>query len=203
VLQGDRRPRDARGRGELDDAERRYTETTTRLIRHGSLHADRFQVLAVATLRVGQRRVTEYAASAQDLLDTQGPHLADLLTLALAEDGQLEQARRMHARTVALRPDFLFSTFAALRAMALIAVGDRAAGPELYQALLPLRDQLPGALSLSLAMRPVAHTLGDLAVFLGRPDEAASHFQHAVTIAERWGAAHWAAQARAARQAIR
>ena len=189
--------------GDLEAAERRYTETTARLLRHGSLHAGRFQVLAVATLRVGQGRVAEYAAGAQQLLDAQGPHLADLLTVALAENGQHEQARRMHARAIALRPDFLFSTFAALRAMALIAVGDRAAAAGLYQDLLPLRGQLPGALSLSLAMRPVAHILGDLAVFLGRPQEAAGHFGHAVTVAERWHAPRWAAEARAARQAIR
>ncbi len=189
--------------GDLDDAERRYTETTAGLLRHGSLHADRFQVLAVATLRVGQGRVSEYAAGAEQLLDAQGPHLADLLTLALAEHGQLEQARRMQARAVPLRPDFLFSTFAALRAMALISIGDRDAAPRLYQDLLPLRDQLPGALSLSLAMRPVAHILGDLAVFLGRPEQAAAHFGHAVTIAERWHAPRWAAGARAALRAIR
>ena len=189
--------------GDLAAAERRYTETTARLLRHGSLHAGRFQVLAVATLRVGQGRVAEYAAGAQQLLDAQGPHLADLLTVALAENGQLEQARQMHARGVALRPDFLFSTFAALRAMALIAVGDRGAAAGLYQDLLPLRDQLPGVLSLSLAMRPVAHILGDLAVFLEQPQEAAGHFGHAVTVAERWHAPRWAAEARAARRAIR
>ncbi len=189
--------------GDLAAAERRYTETTARLLRHGSLHAGRFQVLAVATLRVGQGRVAEYAAGAQQLLDAQGPHLADLLTVALAENGQGEQARRMHDRAVTLRPDFLFSTFAALRAMALIAVGDRAAAAGLYQDLLPLRDQLPGVLSLSLAMRPVAHILGDLAVFLERPQEAADHFGHAVTVADRWHAPRWAAEARAARRAIR
>ena len=81
--------------GDLEGAERRYTETTARLLRHGSLHADRFQVLAVATLRVGQGRAAEYAAGAQQLLEAQGPHLADLLTVALAEKGQLEQARRI------------------------------------------------------------------------------------------------------------
>ncbi len=189
--------------GDLTTAERRYTETTARLLRHGSLHAGRFQVLAVATLRVGQDRVAEYAAGAQQLLDTQGPHLADLLTVALAENGQLEQARQMHARAVPLRPDFLYSTFAALRSMALIAVGDRAAAAGLYQDLLPLRDQLPGVLSLSLAMRPVAHILGDLAGFLERPQEAAGHFGHAATVAERWHAPRWAAEARAARRASR
>ena len=51
---------------------------------------------------------------------------------------------------------------------------------ELIEALLPLRDQLPGALSTTLAMQPVALTLGELSRLLGREDEAAAHFAHAV-----------------------
>lgn len=51
-------------------------------------------------------------------------------------------------------------------------------------------------MSLSLALRPVAHILGELAVFLGRTDEAAAHFAQAATIADHWNAPHWAAEAR-------
>ncbi|MBT2207095.1 hypothetical protein [Actinomadura sp. NEAU-AAG7] len=47
-----------------------------------------------------------------------------------------------------------------------------------------------------MALRPVAHTLGELAVFLGRADEAAAHLTQAATIADRWNAPHWAAEAR-------
>ncbi len=182
--------------GDLHEAERRYAHTTTRLVRQGSLHAEGFGLLAEATLRVGQGRVGEYAARAEELFDRHGPVFADLLTLALAEAGEVDEARRMRSRAVPLRPDFLFSIFAVLRAMALVAIGDTPAAQDMYQVLLPLRDQLPGTASLSLAMRPVAYTLGDLARFLGRPDEAAAHYAHAKTIADRWGAAQWAADAR-------
>ncbi|MDX3109672.1 hypothetical protein ACIBO5_52430 [Nonomuraea angiospora] len=41
-----------------------------------------------------------------------------------------------------------------------------------------------------------ARTLGELAVFLGHDDEAAAHFAQAATIADRWNAPHWAAEAR-------
>ncbi len=33
--------------------------------------------------------------------------------------------------------------------------------------------------------------------FLGHDDEAAAHFAQAATIADRWNAPHWAAEARA------
>jgi len=184
--------------GDLDDAERRYTEATARMARLGSLHAEGFQPLALATLRVGQGRIAEYAAGAESLADSHGPVFADVLALALARGGQLGRARRMRAAAVGLRPDFFFSALAIFRALAVMAVDDRPAAAGMYQTLRPLRDQLPGTLSLSLAMRPVAHTLGDLAVFLGRPQDAAAHFAAAISIAERWEAGHWAADARAA-----
>ncbi|WP_280354593.1 BTAD domain-containing putative transcriptional regulator [Nocardia otitidiscaviarum] len=48
----------------------------------------------------------------------------------------------------------------------------------------------------SLAVRPVAHTLGELALLLGHTDEAAAHFTRAAVIADRWNAPHWSAAAR-------
>jgi hypothetical protein len=50
-----------------------------------------------------------------------------------------------------------------------------------------------------LAIRPPAHTLGELARFLGREQEATEHFDRAAEIAESWNAHHWAAESRAAR----
>ncbi|WP_327115992.1 hypothetical protein OHB12_03235 [Nocardia sp. NBC_01730] len=50
--------------------------------------------------------------------------------------------------------------------MAIVALNDRDAAEEIYADLLPHRDGPPaGAASLSLALRPVAHTLGELAHF--------------------------------------
>ncbi len=188
--------------GDLADAERRYTETSARMLRHGSIHAAGFHLLALATLRQTQGRMAEFAARADDLLGAHGPVMIDLLTLALARDGRPAEAARLHAAAAPLRPDFLFSTLAVLRAEAAIAVADRPLAHAMYAELLPLREQLPGALSLSLALRPVAHTLGALASFLGRSPDAADHFRHARTVAEHWGATHWADEAHHALTAV-
>ena len=60
---------------------------------------------------------------------------------------------------------------------------------------LPQRSPA-GAESISLALRPVAHTLGELALLLDRHDEAAAHFAQAAAIADQWNAPHWSADAR-------
>jgi hypothetical protein len=67
---------------------------------------------------------------------------------------------------------------------------------------MPMRDQLAGANTTALVMRPVAHTLGDLCQLLGRHEEAERHFAHAEAVALRWGAGHWAAAARSALAAV-
>ena len=64
-------------------------------------------------------------------------------------------------------------------------------------ALLPVRGQLAGVASTSLAMRPVAHTLAELARLLGRSGAAAEHLEEAVAVARSWAAPHWEAAARA------
>ncbi|MFB9681890.1 BTAD domain-containing putative transcriptional regulator [Streptosporangium vulgare] len=189
--------------GRFDEAERLYTETAERMARHGSLHAAGYLQLALAAVQVSRGRVAESAPAARALLDEYGPFAADLLAVALAAAGRTEEARRVRGRAVAIRPDFFFALFATFRAMAVVALGERDAAAELYATLLPHRDDPPaGATSLSLALRPVAHTLGELALLLGRDDEAAGHFTRSVAVAELWGAAHWVTEAREALAAI-
>jgi len=52
--------------------------------------------------------------------------------------------------------------------------------------------------STALALRPVAYTLGELYLLLGQREEADRQFDHAERVAQRWGAPHWAREARAA-----
>jgi hypothetical protein len=66
--------------------------------------------------------------------------------------------------------------------------------------LLPVRGQLAGAASISLAMRPVAHTLAELAGLLGKRGAVAEHLDEAVEVARTWEAPRWEAEARAARR---
>ncbi|MGJ6964797.1 ATP-binding protein [Streptosporangium sp. G11] len=189
--------------GRFDEAERLYTETAERMARHGSLHATGYLQLALAAVQASRGRIAESVPAAQALLDDHGPFFADLLAVALAAGGRTEEARRIREQAVAIRPDFFFALFATLRAMAVVALDERDAAAELYATLLPHRDGPPaGATSLSLALRPVAHTLGELALLLGRDEEAADHFTRSATIAELWGAAHWATEAREALAAL-
>ncbi|MEW2085159.1 hypothetical protein [Streptomyces sp. NPDC005283] len=51
---------------------------------------------------------------------------------------------------------------------------------------MPHRDAPPPSSGFTVAIRPVAYTLGELARLLGRDSEAATHFARAATIAERW-----------------
>ena len=129
-----------------------------------------------------------------------GPLAADVWAVTLGAAGQHGQARRYYREAAALplRPDFFHSVFATFRAMAIIAVGDRAAAEALITDLTPVAGLFAGAASTALAMQPVAQTLGELSAFLGRREAAARHFATAELLARRWNSPHWTARARAA-----
>ena len=116
--------------------------------------------------------------------------------------GRLDEVPAVRTGLPPLRPDFLYSLYATFRAMAVVGLGLPDEAESLVAGLLPLRDQIAGANTVAMAMRPVAHTLGELCQLLGRHEEATQHFAHAEQVARRWGAAHWAANARSALAAV-
>jgi hypothetical protein len=182
--------------GRFADAERLYIKADEGMRRIGSVHTGFFQ-LALATIRLNEGTLGAHLDDVRALHAALGPMVCDLLALALHANGLDAEAREVRASPRPIRPDFFFTFLTTLRAMAVVALNDRDAAEEIYATLLPHRNGPPaGAASLSLALRPVAHTLGELAVFLGRTDEAAAHFTLAATIADRWNAPHWAAEAR-------
>jgi hypothetical protein len=115
--------------------------------------------------------------------------------------GRLEQARVAWAAAAPLPPDF-FSVFATVRAMAVVAVGDRVAAQALVTDLAPISGLLAGTASSALALQPVAQTLGELSAFLGHRAAAARHFGAAEQVARLWGSRHWIARAQAARDRL-
>ena len=183
--------------GDPDTAERIYTGATERLRRAGSVHADGFQVIALCTLRLTQGRIGELEAPLR-ALTARYPDGGDALALALVALGRADEARAVRTRRP-LRPDYFFTVFATIRAQAVVALGARDEAPELIAQLTPLRDQLPGALSTTLALQPIALTLGELHRLAGAEETARECFAHAETVASRWGAQHWADAARRAR----
>jgi len=186
--------------GRFDDARRHYAEATEQMRRNGSLHADGFHGLARLTIELSEGRAAAAEPLARELYQRTGPLAADGWAMTLAAAGQAGEARRRYSEgaTMPLRPDFFQSIFATFRAMAVIAVGDRAAAEVLVTDLTPVAGLFAGAASAALAMQPVAQTLGELSVFLGRPEAAARHFAAAELLARRWNSPHWTARARAA-----
>ncbi|MDP9861813.1 MULTISPECIES: BTAD domain-containing putative transcriptional regulator [Streptosporangium] len=183
--------------GRSADAEHRYTRATQRMRRAGSVHAAGFLRLALASIWLNDGTLGAHLDDVRALHAALGPMTSDLLALALHANGLDAEAREVRASPSPIRPDFFFTFLTTLRAMAIVALNDRDAAEEIYATLLPHRNGPPaGATSVSVALRPVAHTLGELAVLLGRDHEAAAHFTQAATIADRWNAPPWAAEAR-------
>ncbi|WP_043848963.1 BTAD domain-containing putative transcriptional regulator [Amycolatopsis keratiniphila] len=87
--------------------------------------------------------------------------------------------------------DLLFEARTCLHAVVAIEVGDRPAMERLYADLLPAEDEIAGAGSGMLTLRPVAHYLGDLATALGRSEAAAGHYRKARALAVKAGSPHW------------
>ncbi|MEV0422646.1 BTAD domain-containing putative transcriptional regulator [Streptosporangium canum] len=182
--------------GRFVDAELLYIKADEGMRRIGSVHTG-FLQLALATIWLNEGTIGAHLDDVRALHAVLGPMVSDLLALALHANGLDAEAPEVRASPSPIRSDFFFTFLTTLRAMAIVALNDRDAAEEIYATLLPHRNGPPaGAASLSLALRPVAHTLGELAVFLGRTDEAAAHFAQAATIADRWNAPHWAAEAR-------
>ncbi|MEV4066165.1 transcriptional regulator, partial [Nonomuraea dietziae] len=183
--------------GRFADAELLYLKADEGMRRAGSVHATGFLHLALATIWLNDGTLGVHLDDVRALHATLGSMTSDLLALALHANGLDAEAREVRASSSPIRRDFFFTFLTTLRAMAIVALNDRDAAEEIYATLLPHRNGPPaGATSLSVALRPVAHTLGELAVLLGRADEAATHFTQAATIADQWNAPHWAAEAR-------
>jgi len=179
--------------GRFDEARRHYADAAAQMRRNGSLHTDGFHGLARLTIELSEGRAAAAEPLARALYQMTGPLAADAWAVTLAAAGRAGQARRYYQEAAALplRPDFFHSIFATVRAMAIIAVGDRAAAEALITDLTPLAGLIAGAASTALAMQPVAQTLGELSAFLGRPEAAARHFATAELLARRWNSPHW------------
>ncbi|MFI6386176.1 BTAD domain-containing putative transcriptional regulator [Nonomuraea sp. NPDC050540] len=184
----------ARIRGDDVAARRTYAEATARMAGHGSLHAHGYLLLVRATFMD-----EDLPEVAWRLLEEYGGLAADLVAVVLAAEGRLDEAREMRRRAVPIRADYFFPVFAAFRATAMAALEEREGARELYDALLPHAGGPPaGAGSMSVALPPPAHTLGQLARLLGEEGTARAHFTRAAGIADRWGAHRWAAASREA-----
>ncbi|MFF0218120.1 ATP-binding protein [Streptomyces vinaceus] len=191
-----RRPMLAMARGRFDEAERALGEAVAELRERGAVDLSGLAGLAVGCIRLQQGRLAEVLPVLLAVWERYQPHNEALTALALLAADRPGEAREVFGRRAPLLPDFAYPVLAGLRGVAAIAFGDRAAAAEVYRDLLPLRGLAGGASSLSLVFRPVAQTLGDIARFLGRTEDARTHYLEAERVAGVWDSPHWAGAAR-------
>ncbi|MEV6211799.1 BTAD domain-containing putative transcriptional regulator [Kitasatospora sp. NPDC051914] len=193
-----RGPMLAMAQGRFEDAEEALGSAVAELRARGAVDLSTLAALAVGCIRLQQGRLAELLPTVLTVWEQYQPLNEALTALALLAAGRPEQAREVFGRRVPLRRDFAYPVLAGLRGAAAVALGDREAAAEVYRDLLPLQGLAGGASSLSIVFRPVAQTLGELARFLGRPDQARHHYLEAARVAAAWDSPHWADAARAA-----
>jgi DNA-binding SARP family transcriptional activator len=186
----------------FEEAERAYEEVGGAIGRTGIWFSERGMVfVGLFCVRLAQGRAGELVDGAA-WLHRQWGHVeatADVYALALAAVGRTAEARRVVAGAGPVRLDYFRDLTLTIRALRAISLGDRDLAEETYTALLPYEGHVSGGATAVATLGPVAHVLGDLAVFLDRPAEtAAAHYRTAAEVAGRLGAARWAEQAAAA-----
>ncbi|PJN30062.1 hypothetical protein CG736_05390 [Kitasatospora sp. CB02891] len=187
----------------VEQATALYDRAMAGLRERGSLHADALDALVRITIAHREGRLGEMLPLIDQHRAQYGPLVADVTALALLAVGRPpEEARAARVERRTVQADYFRSLFLVLRADAAMALDERAEIAELLDELRPFADLVAGASSTSIASRPVALSLGELARRLGRTAEAADHFRHAAEVARRWESPSWEAQARTALGAL-
>ncbi|MFG2692425.1 BTAD domain-containing putative transcriptional regulator [Kitasatospora sp. NPDC048407] len=187
----------------VEEATALYDRAMASLRARSSLHADALDALVRIVIAHRQGRLAEMLPLIDHHRAEYGPLVADVAALALLAAGRpREEARAARAERRTVQADYFRSLFLVLRADAAMALDEHREMAELLDELRPFADLVAGASSTSIASRPVALSLGELARRLGRTAEAAEHFRHAAEVARRWESPSWEAQAREGLRAL-
>ncbi|MFE4996887.1 BTAD domain-containing putative transcriptional regulator [Streptomyces mirabilis] len=188
----------AMAQGRFDEAERTLAEAVDELRARGAVDLSGLAALSMGCIQVQQGRLAEMLPMLLAVWEQYQPVNEALTALSLSAAGRLEEARAVLDQRVPIQRDFAYVVLTQLRGMAAVAFDDRTLAAEVYQDLLPLHTLAGGVSNLSMAFRPVAQTLGELAQYLDRPEQARHHYLEAERVATAWNSAHWADDARTA-----
>jgi DNA-binding SARP family transcriptional activator len=177
--------------GDIDRAEQMFAAAHATQMNRGTVDAGAAWLLARVMLRYNQGRLGELVDELRAAYETGLPALAHLLALALAEGGDLSEAREMLDAAPPLFRDYLWLLFSTIRALTVAAVRAAELAPQLFDDLLPYADHVAGSASNGFVLAPVALALGRLALVLDRPDDARRHFEQARAVAEHCGSQPW------------
>jgi DNA-binding SARP family transcriptional activator len=180
--------------GDVEQAEELYRAGYETQLSRGTVDAGAAFLLARTTLRYAQGRLDEMVDELRWAYENVLPAVAHLLGLALAARGELREARHVLDRAPPLLHDYLWMVFATMRAHTVAAVRAPELAAELYESLLPYAGRVAGATTNGFVLGPVARALGQLALLLGRPDDARRHFDEARAVARRCGSLVWLEQ---------
>ncbi|MFF0818591.1 BTAD domain-containing putative transcriptional regulator [Rhodococcus sp. NPDC003318] len=192
----------AHAAGDLDAAEEMYVRAHREFLGHGEIDADGILLLALFSLRVTQGRTGELEAVIRALDTAAADVVVDPLTIALVANGRASEAPALRVGLRPVRSDFFHGFLLTQRGIAVAALGSRDEAEHLYPQLLPYSGQLGGADTGSFTMGPVDTVLGDLALLLGRRDDAVTHLTAAAELARRCGCPQWIDAARSRLQVV-
>ncbi|MEV0643943.1 BTAD domain-containing putative transcriptional regulator [Phytomonospora sp. NPDC050363] len=116
-----------------------------------------------------------------------GPYTPWCRPLALLDGGRVAEARAAAEDIPASPHDLMLEARLCVEGRIARALDDLAWMRRVHAALLPAAGELAGAGSGVLSFGPVAAHLGDLAMALERPAEAAAHYSRADAVAARAG----------------
>ncbi|MFI5911105.1 BTAD domain-containing putative transcriptional regulator [Dactylosporangium sp. NPDC051541] len=182
--------------GDLVGAFALYDECHEHMRRQGSLHGDAFHFFATFSVLMSAGRTAEFVEPTRIVCEQLGAIGNDAYALALVAAGRVDEARAVRICEHPIRPDYFASAFYTVRALAIVALGRADLAQPVIEALRPVRSQLAGVSSTSIAMQPVALSLGELYRLQDRPQEASDCFQLAAEVAARWSSPHWLARAK-------
>ncbi|GIH50340.1 Transcriptional regulatory protein, C terminal [Microbispora rosea] len=182
-------------RGEFDEAERAYTTLGERLMETGASISALMGAVGRFAVRLAAGRFDECVEALAPVWVRIPEEVAELYARALVAAGRLEEARAVWPAALPRR-DFTWTGMMAARSATAIALEDRETAEACYRLLLSEEGEMAGLSTASVTFGPVAHSLGDLAVFLGEPEAAEGHYARAVEVARQVGSPHWEKSAR-------
>ncbi|MEV5825356.1 BTAD domain-containing putative transcriptional regulator [Spirillospora sp. NPDC052242] len=190
----------------FDAAERAYAQVSADIGRTGIWSSeDGIVGFGAFCLRLVQGRPGELLEQAA-WLSRRWSHVAataDIHALALADAGRVADARAAVAAAGPIRPDYFYDLATAIRAHRAIVLDQRDVAERAYADLLPYEGHFAGGCTTFATIGPVAHVLGDLARYLGRPAPvAAAHYRRAARAADTLGAPLFSRLAREALAAL-
>ncbi|MFI5529754.1 BTAD domain-containing putative transcriptional regulator [Kitasatospora sp. NPDC051853] len=172
--------------GREEEADARFGAALEGLYSRDSIHAEGFDALYRITRAFQQGRLAEELPLIERGGELYGPLVEDVRALALLQAGRpVAEVRATRVERRPIPPDYYRSYFLTLRAMAVVALDERAEAAEVYADLLPHRGMVAGAASTSIALCPVSLALAELATYLGEPEAAAAHRREAEELTAR------------------